>query len=317
MEKLNGVGFISYERDGAPTGVIDACAGGLALTGIDEAVRYFNRQQHRGFADGSYEIPVYTGEGSWVAVVLGIAAIPITTFASAYAKKAAEKMAEKDFADTGFRDIARKSMDALVRLVELIKHMNGMPDWSAAEIRWSRDASVAYIYDKNGAVLEVPAEYVKWYKQVPKGILRKLSAPIVGGGSATFGAQQENGNFRSVNIGYGEASLLKDDEDVADDSFLFPELKHGEEIELEGLITRGNQSTNSIGFQYKDHILNCVPESGNVRRFKAAMFLHCMVTAIINRHVGSLARVDNRPTLIIKSVRQLEDDNSGQRLLFE
>ena len=68
--KQEGVGYISYEWEGAPSGVIDAYAGGEALLGIDEAVRFFNRQQNRGFASSSYEIPVYTGEGSWLAIVM-------------------------------------------------------------------------------------------------------------------------------------------------------------------------------------------------------------------------------------------------------
>lgn len=317
MEKFGGIGYVSYDLEGVPNGVVDAGAGGAALIGIDEAVRFFNRQQDGGRGLAPYEIPVYTGEGSWLAVIMGIMAIPATVFATSYAKKAGEKMAEKDFADIGMKDIARKSMDALVHLIEVIKHLKGLPDWTRTKIEWSKDARRAHIYNDAGAVLEVPSDYIKWYRQVPKGILRRLSAPILWAGRVTFASKQDNGEFRSVDIEASQVSLLMGQDESGEDTFLFPELKHGDDVELEGLITRGNQSTNSIGFQYQGHILNCVPETGSVRRFKAAIFLHCKLVATINRHVASLTRIDNRPTLIIRQVIQLEDDRRGQRLLFE
>lgn len=314
--KFEGVGYVSYEWERAPSGVIDAYAGGTALIGIDEAVRFFNRQQTRGLASTDYEIPVHTGEGSWVAVVLGILAIPAGTFVTAYAKKAGEKMAERDFSEIGFKDIARKSMDALVRLVELIKHLRKAPDWRNTRITWSEDASVAFIDDGAGNVISVPSEYIKWYKEIPRSALRKLSAPIVNGRTMTVASRQEDGDFRFVSVDSEQAHLLAEGDELGEDEFLFPELKHGDDVDLEGLITRGNQSTNSIGFQFKGHILNCIPDSGNVRRYKSAMFLHCRISAMVDRHIGSLARLDNRPTLRVKQVVPLEDDNKGQRLLF-
>lgn len=317
MEKYGGVGFVSYELEGVPNGVVDAGAGGAALTGIDEAVRFFNRQQYGGPGLGAYEIPVYTGEGSWMAVIMGVMAIPATAFATSYAKKAGEKMAEKDFADIGMKDVARKSMDALVHLIEVIKHLKGLPDWTRTKIEWSNNAQRARVYNDAGAILEVPSDYIKWYKQVPKAILRRLSAPILRAGRVTFASKQDSGEFRSVDLEASQVPLLMGQEDFNEDAFLFPELRHGDDVELEGLITRGNQSTNSIGFQYQGHILNCVPETGSVRRFKAAIFLHCKLVATINRHVASLTRIDNRPTLIIRQVVQLEDDQRGQQLLFE
>lgn len=317
MDKFGGVGFVSYELEGMPTGVVDAGAGGAALAGIDEAIRFFNRQQGGELSAGSYEIPVYTGEGSWLAIVMGLMAIPATAFVTSYAKKAGEKMAEKDFADIGMRDVARKSMDALVHLVEVIKHLKGLPDWAQTKVAWSQDARKARVFNDGGDVLEVPSEYIKWYRQIPKGILKRLSAPILRGGRVTFASRQESGEFLSVDVEASQVPLLVGQEEPSEDTFLFPELKHGDDVELEGLITRGNQSTNSIGFQFQGHILNCVPETGSVRRFKAAIFLHCRVVATVNRHVGSLTRIDNRPTLIIRKVVQLEDDQRGQALLFE
>lgn len=166
-DKYGEVGFISYEWERAPSGVIDAFAGGTALIGLDEAIRYFNRRQTKGLSSATYEIPLYTGEGSWLAVILGVLSVPAATFATAYAKKAAEKMAERDFSELGFKDVARKSMDALVRLVEMLKRTGKRIDWSTVKITWSPDATHAYVEDGEGGQIVVPAEYIKWYKELP------------------------------------------------------------------------------------------------------------------------------------------------------
>ncbi|MBB4731377.1 hypothetical protein [Xanthomonas arboricola] len=149
-DRFGEVGYLSYEWLSAPDGVIDAYAGGTALIGLDEAIRYFNRRQAKSLSTTNYEIPVRTGDGSWLAVVIGILSVPVTTFAAAYAKKAAEKMAERDFSELGFKDIARRSMDALVHLIEIMKKTGKPLDLEKTKIRWSKDATKAIITDKNG-----------------------------------------------------------------------------------------------------------------------------------------------------------------------
>jgi hypothetical protein len=316
-DHLGEVGYLSYEWVGAPSGVIDAYAGGTALIGLDEAIRYFNRRQAKSLSMTSYEIPVHTGEGSWIAVVIGILSIPATTFAATYAKKAAEKMAERDFAELGFKDIARKSMDALVHLINLLKRTGKPLDLSRTKIRWSKDATKAILVDQLGDEFEIPADYIKWFQELPRSTLKKIAAPIAANRFMKVASRQADGGMLEVTISSSELRLLEGDDDENEDEFLFPDLKHGDEVQLEGLITRGNQSTNSIGFQYMGHILNCIPETGNVRKYKSAMFLHCVIKATVNRHVGSLSRLDHRPTLIINQLIALESDNQSQQQLFE
>jgi len=314
--KDEGVGYISYEWYGAPSGVMDAQAGGAALTGLDDVLRYFNRQQSKGFSVTPYEIPVLVGAGSWVVVVLGVLAIPGATFFNAYVKKAGEKMAERDFASTGFSDIARKSMDALVKLVRLLKARRGKLDLKSLEVTWNEDSTTAFVKDEDGKIISLPAEYIKWYRDLPQGFLKKLGAPVAPGRTLEIASRQKSGKLdtESLDVQTLESLLYQDEDD--EEEFLLPELTHGLEIELEGVITRGNQSTNSIGFQYRGHILNCNPEQGNVRKFKSAMFLHCRILATVNRHVASSARLDYRPTLLISSVTPLQGDDVEQGSLF-
>lgn len=311
-----GVGFVSFEWSGAPSGVIDASSGGHALLGLDDAIRYFNRRQSSGFNSTSYEVPVLTGQGSWVAVVLGILAVPATAFGLAYVKKAGEKMADKDFTDVGFLDIARRSMDALVKLVRLVKAKRGKLDVRKLEVRWSDDATMAVVHTEDGDQISIPAEYLQWYSSIPHTTLRKLSAPVSAERVMIVGARQEDGSVDTVSFTETDRRNLVNDDGEDDSEFLFPELEHAMEVALEGIVTRGNQSTNSMGLQYRGHILNCTPETGSVKRFKPALFEQCRVYATVNRHVTSLTTLDYRPTLLVHDVVSLEEKQSNQPGLF-
>jgi hypothetical protein len=105
-----------------------------------------------------------------------------------------------------------------------------------------------------------------------------------------------------------DRTLIDPNLDDANDDFLFPEMQHGDSVRIEGVITRGNQETNTFGFSYGGHILNCVPEAGNVRRFKHAMFLTCRIEATVLRHVGSQFLLDKKPTLLVSDVHVLDRD---------
>ncbi|MNM50537.1 hypothetical protein D3C81_615810 [compost metagenome] len=314
--KDEGIGFVSYEWKGAPSGVIDASSGGQALLGLDDAIRYFNRRQSAGFGSTSYEIPVLTGNGSWVAVVLGILAVPAAAFSMAYAKKAGEKMAEKDFSDIGFKDVARKSMDALVKFIRLVKIKKGKFDIRKLDIEWSEDATTAIVRAENGEHITVPAEYIRWYATLPAGTLKRLCTPIASGREMTVGARQDDGSLDAVTFDEADRLSLTNEDTEVDPEFLFPDLIHGTDVILEGIVTRGNQSTNSMGLQYRGHILNCIPGTGSVKRFKPALFEQCKVYATINRHVASLATLDYRPTLLVDNIISTEDRPISQQDLF-
>jgi hypothetical protein len=100
-----------------------------------------------------------------------------------------------------------------------------------------------------------------------------------------------------------------DDED--DDDVVFPELVHGKAVTLTGRLIRGNEASNTVGLEHEGHIVNCVPVRGNVRQYKAALFLRCRVAGRINRHTKSRFVAERRPTLIIEKVTILEKDKQG------
>jgi hypothetical protein len=97
---------------------------------------------------------------------------------------------------------------------------------------------------------------------------------------------------------------------------LFPELEHGQPVELEGSTTRGNENSNNIGFRYKDHILTCYPKSGSIVNYKNALFEKCKIVGLISREdkYGNISL--RRPNIIFHELVPLEQD-SKTLSLFE
>lgn len=308
--KQEGVGFIKYSGELVPEGMIDAGAAGMTLTGLDEVLRFFNEKQAAGFARVEYEIPVRTEAGSWVAVVMAAGA---TAFGLGYLKKAGEKMAENDFRDIGMRDVLNKSFSALQWLVKLVKHTRMFKRWDAQRIVWRNNANEVGVPNHEGEYLYIPVEYFRWYTNLPASTVTKLVGPIRSGRTMSIGIGQVQGG-EVITLDETEKRLFVEDYQDEEEEFLFPDMEHGSQVKLEGRLIRGNEAANSIGLEYEGHVLNCHPEHGNVRQYKLALFLRCVVEGYITRHTKHKFVADKRPTILISKIVPLESDE--QYLLF-
>lgn len=301
------VGFVKYTGESLVDGVIDAGSAGSALVGLDEAVRFFNSQQSPDLATFQYDVPVQTRIGSWEAVVLAGIAVG-GAFALGYAKKAGEKLAENDFKDIGLGHVLKKSMSALQTLAKIIKHTRRPRGWELARIEPIMTTDSVVITNDKGEELRIPTEFLGWYQQMPPRLLVKMTSVIRKDRVLTIGVIQ-NTTVDEVTIVEEDKPLFDntEDEDFEED-VLFPELVHGAYAQLEGRLIRGSEASNSVGLEYKGHVINCVPAHGSVRQYKAALFLRCRVEGRITRHAKNRFVADRRPTLIVEKVVPLEPD---------
>lgn len=310
MNREEGVGYVKFVGESVHDGSIGADAAGRALLAVDELLKFFNRQQSRDLASTDYEINVRTKQGSWEVVVLG----GIGIFAASYIKKAAEKMAERDFTDTGLKDVLRRSVDALKWLARVLKHTKGSLDFSSTSISWRANEGKVGIPNQEGEVIYVPLEYLKWYLSLPSQPLRKLTQPVEKERKLVI-ASKIDGATDEVEVSAPDKIYMGHQLESQDEDFLFPELEHGQQIQLEGKLTRGNENTNSLGLEYAGHVLNCVPEAGSIVQFKSALFLRCRVFATVSRLAKQHVEVERRPTLIVSHVIPLQSDD--QLTLFD
>lgn len=309
-EENTEVGFIKYEGKTITPGILDAGSAGLALIGLDGALRFFNAKQSADLASADYEVPIRVRPGSWEAVVIAGA----SAFAMAYLGRAGYEMAKKDWEGIGLKDVFSKSLEAVVHLIRLAKHTSRLKGWQLESVRWRNNNTEVGIPNKEGHYQYFPAEYLKWYATIPPTILKNMAEVVEQERTLVVGVLEDNAIVQEM-ITYREKHIFTQEvDDEADDDFLFPELDHGASVKLEGRLTRGNASTNSLGFEYQGHILNCVPEEGSVVQYKSALFLRCIVEGYVSRLSKHHLLAERRPTIIIKRVTPLERDS--QRSLF-
>lgn len=304
LENLS-VGYMKLWGEDVPDGIVDASAAGNALLGFDVCLRYFNRKQSPALLKTEYEIPVKTTDGSWIVWVLGSGA---AIYAAAYLRKAAEKMAENDFKDVGLRDIMRKSVDALKTLIDLVKHTKGKPNFAATDLNWQISDGRVGLTNDDGVTIFVPVEYFKWYLDLPPNMLSQVMRVVGVDRTLTVGVNKD-GKYDTASVSNDEKGYFTTDAAANDDEFLFPELKHGDFVRLEGRLTRGNANSNSVGLEYKGHVINCIPEAGSIRRYKPALFLQCIVEGTISRLSRQSNVGEKRPTIIVSSIIPLESDD--------
>ncbi len=312
MDKLpdEAVGFFLYEGEGLEKGTIDARSGGLALIGIDECIRHFAERKIPALQKHGYQLPIRTLEGSWEVILLGIGSL----FAGPYIAKAAQKMAENDFKDTGLKDAVRAAAQALVYLIRLIKHKRGEIDLKSEKISWDMERQVALVENEEKEKIEIPAEFIKWYSALPSAALKNIAYAVREDISLTVGAEISEGNFITTEITRKDRLLFGFPEEDEPVDFIFPELANGDEVSLQGRLTRGNEQTNSVGLEYHGHILNCIPQIGNVNRYKSLLFTECVVSGVITRFPRGGTKPERKPTVIISEIRTTTSMQSQDQL---
>lgn len=299
------IGYIKYDGERVAPGVLDAGQAGSALDGLNTLIRHFNAKQAPALRDAEYEVPVRIGDGSWLAFVVAGAGIVTTTYLST----AAKKMAERDFEGVGLSDIFRNSMDGLRCLIRLTKHTRKARGWSFSNLRWRKNNTEVGIENDQGEIEWIPAEYLVWFQNPPNNAVRKLVEVVEEERELRVGVQSKSG-VEEESVRVADKRLFAPEDSTNEENLIVePELQHGDQVALEGRLTRGNASTNSLGLEYKGHILNCVPDHGSIVRFKPYLFLTCRVVGQINRFHG-----DRKPTIIVSNVVPLEED--GQKSLW-
>jgi hypothetical protein len=309
-KKQEEIGYIKYQGKAVIPGVLDAGKAGSALVGLDEALRFFNVKQSADLADVQYDVPVRVRAGSWEAIVV----TGLSVFAVAYLGRAANEMAKKDWEGVGFKDIFSKSLHAIIELVRLAKHAGRRSGWLDNNVRWRNDNAEIGIPNAKGTYKYFPAEFVRWYMSMPPHLIGKIARVVEEDRSLLIGVIRDGVPIEE-RITIHDKHLFVSEADIeSDEEYLFPELEHGAEVVLEGRLTRGNASTNSIGLEYRGHILNCIPNDGSIVKYKKALFLRCRVVGRISRAGKANFVAERRPTIIVSRIVTLEHDR--QRKLF-
>jgi len=241
----------------------------------------------------------------WIITAIGAG---ITT----YGATALNTIAKNDFKDVTSKDIAKKIVKGIKWTIEIIKHIKKkkVKQFPDAKIELREGIQMVGISNDNGDLLFVPLEYLELYTKVPEKLLDKLTKQIEDERELEIDFSEENKGDKDdtgtpAKISYGQKSLFYEEKDEED--ILFPELKHGMYVELEGHLTRGNEKTNTLGFEYEGHILTCIPYEGSIRSEKQTLFSNCTIKGYVDRLSKDGTFKEKRPI-----IRYMEIENNDE-----
>ncbi|RJX18827.1 MAG: hypothetical protein C4570_06130 [Ammonifex sp.] len=313
------LGYLKYSGKLVEAGLLGARKSAQALLGFDEAIRFFATQQIPELQEVEFEIPVLIRHSSWEALIPNTIVDWIVTAlgigATAYIGTAATEMAKADFQGRGIKEVLIKSLQAILETVRLGKHLRNLRTKVFERLIWRNNNSEVGIPNTEGEYLYFPLWFIRLFPAVPPDLLAKVAEIVKQDLQLSIGVRKAN-VVREETITIKDKScfiLEKDNED----QILYPELIHGQPVVLEGVVTRGNKSTNSLGFLYKDHILLCYPATGTIVKFKPALFLKSRVHGIVSRADKFGMPTESKPKIIVSRIEPLEHDSSSNSLFKE
>lgn len=308
-DSVEYIGLIRYKGKPLEDGYLDARASARALIGFDGAIRYFNGQQDQELAKSDYPIPVRVRAGSWEALIPHDIASWIQTAAgvafTAYLAAAATQMAENDFRDMTLDRLFKKSIHAIQWVLKTGKHMGTVSQRTFTDLLFRNNNTEIGIPNNEGKYLYVPKWFLDMFEKMPIHLLRGI-ASLVSPEIRLEVVVRDGKKDVAESLEVSHKSVFCPDEAEVP----FPELVDGMRITLEGLVTRGNGNTNTVGFQYNGHILTCYPKEGDVVRFKPAIFVKSKMTGIVKREGGTVDGKALKPKIVFDQLVPLERESS-------
>jgi len=213
-------------------------------------------------------------------------------------------MAERDFENIGLKDIFSKALQGIQWVIRIGKHLGDLTIKEFSNVKFKENNELIGIQNSGGEFLYVPKNFLDFYVKTTPKFLSKISELVEEERALSIGVYQDGQLIEETVTRKDRIIFTQEDED---EDVLFPELEHGQNVVLQGEVTRGNEMSNTIGFRYQEHILTCYPQSGSIVQFKPSLFLKCRIH-------GSITRLDEkgylnskRPKIIFNHIEPIEN----------
>lgn len=263
------IGYIKYQGPHIQHGLFGAREAATALRGFDEMLRYFLIKEAPELANLKFDLPIKVEEGSWelltpdaiehLLYVTAGSGIGFCTLKK-YFETAAEIAAKDGIFQTGAAKDARlifqKAFQMAQWVIKFISHVKGFyKKFTHAKIGENESVKIK---NDDGAELTVPLEILKLLDKCPQNLFSDLVSIVSPEQELEIGVKV-NDQLETVRISFAERSYFYVEEEK---EAILPDLIDGETVTLTGMVTRANESAQSIGFLYQEHVITCKPETG-------------------------------------------------------
>lgn len=271
------IGQVRLWGPGAEGANIGAQKASDALLGFQKLFQYVATQEDSRFSSRQFDLPVKIRQGStvfqiaqdWGRIILENPAW--CAFAAVYMGAFAKQAAEKGLLETGtvkdLNRLARTTFKGILALIRIGKFVGGIGIEFLKKVQVkATSADVILLVLPDGSQIEVNLWEYDLFEKCPKELLSVIAGTVDENIELEIASWDSDGTVHFEYIKRADRDFFVIDDSEKD--ILFPEMIHGEYVELEGFITRINERTQTIGFEYKGHILTCIPNEGSVLPFK-------------------------------------------------
>lgn len=282
------VGYVRIDDENLASGTIDMLSALNTMRGMESALKFFVRKNDSSFANTeTINYPVVTRDGCWeilIPAVGTVIGVPLTAAATAYAVKAAQNLADGDTKGKSSKDVFKSAITGVQSVIKISKHLGTVRNRHVLKAKVI-DRDNIILRNDTGAELSVTKAELDNYQNAPSNLISNLAYSATG--------------KRTVSVGYVEGKKGVEEridhksrdvfiEENPEKEKLFPELVHGQHVKLIGKVTRGNQRSNTIGFEYEGHIITCEPIKNLVTNFLDAHYKKCEIYGIVSRSVDPM-----------------------------
>lgn len=284
----NDTGFIRIDDDSIVNGVIDIDSVEKLVSGARETLTYFMKKEDSDLnAVKSLNFPIQTREGCWELLVpvftyaAGTATGALAKGLNAYAVRYGTLRAEQRFDEKDTTQIYRDAFAKLQSVIKIAQHLDTVSNKKALNIKQvDMKKGTGLLINDKGNVLSVTMEEVSTFSSCPDRILRSIASVVTDRRTVSIGYHYGGKTHQEV-IDIESKSIFAPDEDTGE--AVLPDLHEGEYVELVGYVRRGNQRTNTIGFEYEGHILTCEPNKRLITGFINQHYKKCKISGVVQR----------------------------------
>jgi len=290
-----------------------------ALLGLDEIVRYFVITENPSLENKDFEIPVLVNKGSWVAMVVDISTISAGIVGTAYLSTAATNLAKNDFKDMSSKDMLKKALDAALWILRIGKHVGGMEKRKFEKVKFREQNQLVGIPNIENKYLYVPKNTLDLFNSCPTDLFSRVSSLIEEDRELIIGTGHKEEQMTTVTVLERNIFISEKDGEV-----IFPEMQHGQKVEVEGIVTRGNEKANTIGLEYRGHILSCKPKEGAIALYKEKIlskkldhiYPKVKMVGIVDRSGQFGLDTEKKPKIIFSEINPLDEgEDSSLKLI--
>lgn len=322
------IGYLKYEGESVKDGFMDVRKQAEALLGFDDVLRYFISKEDPSLDQIKFEIPVRIQKGSIVAdigsLIINNSKEIITT---TYLAQTAVVSAKDGFFESGLvkdsRKILKNSLIAIQWIIKISKHSGSIIGKKFKKVTPKEidQQSFVELENNNGETLLSSKKYYDLFLKIPDKIFSKNARLIKNDRSFIIGVFKDD-KEEVIKITDADRSVFYSKEDEAndedDDEVILPEFEHGQQVSnLEGEITKVITSTNTLGFSYKDNIIECKPGSGRkvasyknkiVSKEDGSLFSKVQITGIVDREDKNGDIKAKKPKIIFSEIIAIKHD---------